>query len=41
MAGCDGMTFFVLVVLLKRHDAAADDEEDADKCGRPADNREL
>ena len=40
MAGCDGMTLFVLVVLLKRHDAAADDE-DADKCGRPADNREL
>ena len=40
MAGCDGMIFFVLVVLLKKHDAAADEEE-ADKCGRPADNREL
>ena len=41
MAGCDGMTFFALVVLLKKHDAAAADDEDADKCGLPADNREL
>ena len=40
MAGIVGMIFFVSVVLLKRHDAA-DDDEDADKCGRPADNREL